>query len=52
MSKKYKKGRWHILRKGKRYTGNNFLSRGLAEAFLGSIGLNPESFSFEKREVQ
>jgi len=47
-STKYKKRRWHILRNGKYFTGKNFLSKGLAQAFLRSIGVNPGDYDYEK----
>lgn len=41
MNKKHKKRRWWIMLQGKGvYVGKNFLSEGLARAFLRSIGLD------------
>lgn len=47
---KHKKRRWWIYLNGKgHYVGKNFLSEGLARAFLRSIDLNDKDFKFEKR---
>ncbi len=48
---KHKKRRWWIYLHGKGYYAkNNFLSEGLARAFLRSIGLDDtKDFEFEKK---
>jgi len=51
MSRKHKKRRWWIKLHGKGYyVRQNFLSQGLARAFLRSIGLDDtKKFEFEKK---
>jgi len=51
MSKKHKKRRWWIKLHGKGYyVKQNFLSEGLARAFLRSIDLDDtKEFEFEKK---
>jgi len=50
MSRKYQKRRWWIKRGDKKYYNRqNFLSEGLARAFLRSVGVDDKDFEFEKK---